>query len=57
VIKSRRVRLAGHLSCTGARRSAHRFVVRKFEGKRPLGGLRYRWGNNIKMNLHPRKAR
>jgi hypothetical protein len=41
----------------GERRSAHRFVVYKFQGKRLLGGLRYRWGNNIKMNLYPHKAR
>jgi len=29
----------------------HRYLVRKPEGKRPLGRPRRRWENNIKMDL------
>jgi hypothetical protein len=29
----------------------HRVLVRKPEGKRPLGRLRHRWEDNIKMDL------
>jgi hypothetical protein len=32
-------------------RNTHRVLVRKPEGKRPLGRPRRRWGDNIKMNL------
>jgi hypothetical protein len=43
--KSRRMRWAGHVARIGAKRNAYRIVVGKPEGKR------YRWVNNIKMNL------
>jgi hypothetical protein len=33
------------------KRNAHRALVRKLEGKRPLGRPRGRWVNNIKMDL------
>jgi len=33
------------------RRVAYRALVRKPEGKRPLGKPRRRWKNNIKMDL------
>jgi len=33
------------------RRGAYRVLVGKPEGKRPLGRTRYRWENNIKMDL------
>jgi len=40
---------------TGARmgegRGVYRFPVGKPEGKRPLGRLRHRWEDNIKMDL------
>jgi hypothetical protein len=32
-------------------RSAYNILVGKFERKRPLGGLKCRWENNIKMDL------
>jgi hypothetical protein len=32
-------------------RGVYRFLVRKPEGKRPLGRPRRRWEDNIKMNL------
>jgi hypothetical protein len=35
----------------GEDRGVHRVLVGKPEGKRPLGRLRRRWENNIKMNL------
>jgi hypothetical protein len=35
----------------GERKSVYRVLVKKPEGKRPLGSPRRRWGNNIKMEL------
>jgi hypothetical protein len=35
----------------GERRGAYRILVKRPEGKRPLGRLRRRWENNIKMDL------
>jgi hypothetical protein len=35
----------------GEDRGVHRVLVRKLEEKRPLGRLRRRWEDNIKMNL------
>ena len=32
-------------------RGVHRVLVGRPEGKRPLGGPRRRWGDNIKMDL------
>ena len=51
VIKSRRMRLAGHVACMGEDRGMHRLLVGKPEGKRPLGRPRRRWEDNIKMDL------
>ena len=51
VIKSRRMRWVGQVACMGEWRGAYRVLVRKLEGKRPLGRPRYRWDNNIKMDL------
>jgi hypothetical protein len=42
VIKSRRMRWAVHVARMGERRSAYRVLVRKPEGKKPLGNLRLR---------------
>jgi hypothetical protein len=33
------------------RRSTHRVLVEKLEGKKPLGRPRHRWEDNIKMDL------
>ena len=35
----------------GERRGAYRFLVWKYEGRRPLGRPRRRWENNIKIDL------
>ena len=51
VIKSRRMRWAGHVARIGDGRGVYRVLVRKPEGKRPLGRLRRRWEDNIKMDL------
>jgi len=42
VIKSRRMRWAGHVLCMGERRGVYRVLVGKAEGKRPLGRPRHR---------------
>jgi len=51
VVKSRRMRWAGHVARIGEGRGVHRVLVGKPEGKRPLGRLRRRWEDNIKMDL------
>jgi hypothetical protein len=45
------MRWAGHVSRRGEGRGVYRVMVGKPEGKRPLGRPRYRWENNIKMDL------
>jgi hypothetical protein len=35
----------------GERRGAYRILVRRPEGRRPLGRLKRRWEDNIKMDL------
>jgi len=42
VIKSRRMRWAGHVARMGEERGAYRVLVGKLEGKRPLGRPRRR---------------
>ena len=51
VIKSRRMRWAGHVACMGERTCVYRVLVGKPEGKRPLGRPKCRWEDNIKMDL------
>jgi hypothetical protein len=51
VIKSRRMRWAGHVARMGERRGAYRVLVGKPEGRRPLGRPRHRWEDNIKTDL------
>jgi hypothetical protein len=51
VIKSRRMRWAGHVARMGEGRGAYRVLVGGPEGKRPLGRPRCRWEDNIKMDL------
>ena len=51
VVKSRRMRWAGHVARMGEDRGVHRVLLGKPEGKRPLGRPRRRWEDNIKMDL------
>ena len=51
VIKSRRLRWAGHVVRMEEGRGAHKVLVGRLEGKRPLGRPRRRWEDNIKMDL------
>ena len=51
VIKSRRMRWAGHVACIGEERGVYRILVGKWEGRRPLGRPRRRWVDNIRMDL------
>jgi len=46
VIKSRRMRWAGHVVHMGEERGVYRVFVGKPEGKRPLGRPRRRWVDN-----------
>ena len=43
--------MGGACSAYGERRGVYRVLVRKPEGKKPLGKLRRRWDNNVKMDL------
>jgi hypothetical protein len=51
MIKSRRMRWAGHVVQMGTKRNAYRILIRKPDGKGPVGRPRYRWVDNIKMDL------
>jgi hypothetical protein len=51
VIKSRRMKWAGHVARMGKGRGVYRILVGRPEGKRPLGRPRCRWEDNIKMAL------
>jgi hypothetical protein len=51
MIKSRRMRWAGHGAPIGEMRNANKILIGKPEGKRPLGRPRRRWEDNIKMDL------
>jgi hypothetical protein len=51
IIKSRRMRWAGHVARMGEKRNAYRLLVGKPEGKRPLGRPRRRWVDNIRMDI------
>jgi hypothetical protein len=51
VVKSRRMRWAGHVARMGEGRGVHRVLVGKPEGKRPLGRPRRRWEDNINMDV------
>ena len=51
VIKSRRLRWAGHVARMGEERGVCRVLVEKPDGKRPLGRPRRKWVDNIKMDL------
>jgi hypothetical protein len=51
VIKSRRMRWAGHVARMWEGRGVYRVLVGKPESKGPLGRPRRRWEDNIKMDL------
>jgi hypothetical protein len=51
IIKSRRMRWAGHVARMGEKRNVYRLLVGKPEGKRRLGRPRRRWMFNIKMTF------
>jgi hypothetical protein len=54
MIKSRRMRWAGHVARMGEKRNAYRILVGNPEGKKPLRRPRRRWVDNIKMDLRDR---
>ena len=51
VIKSRRMRWAGHVARMGEERGVYRVLMGKPEGKRTLRRPRRRWMDNIRMDL------
>ena len=51
VIKSIRLRWAGHVARMQEGRSAFKISTGKTSGKRPLGRPRRRWGDNIRIGL------
>jgi hypothetical protein len=51
VIKSRRMRWAGHVAHLEERIVVYRVLVGKPDGNRPFGRHRRRWEDNIKMDL------
>jgi hypothetical protein len=50
-IKSRRMRLAGHVTSIVEERNVYRVLIGKPEGKRPLERPRHRWEDGIRMDL------
>jgi hypothetical protein len=51
VIKSRRVRWAGHAACMREVRNVYKILVGKPERKRPCGRPRRRWEDNMRMGV------
>ena len=51
LIKSIRMRWAGHVARVGESRGVYWVLVGKLEGKSPIGRTRRRWEDNIKMDL------
>jgi hypothetical protein len=51
MIKSGRMRWAGHVARMGTKRNAFGILMGKPGGKKPLGKPRRRWMDNIKMDL------
>jgi hypothetical protein len=54
IIKSRRMRWAGHVARMGVNRNVYRLLVGKPGGKRPLGRPGHRWVGTIKMDVAER---
>jgi len=51
VIKSTRLRWAGHVARMEKGRGVYRVLAGRPKGKRPLGRPRHRWKDNIKLDL------
>jgi len=51
LLSSRRMRWAGHVARMGEERGVYRVLVGKLEGWRPVGRLRRRWADNIRIDL------
>ena len=51
VIKSRRMRWAGHVARMGEEMGVYKVLLGKPEGKRPLGRPKRRWVDYIRMDL------
>jgi hypothetical protein len=50
-VKSKRMRLAGHVARMGEERKVYNVLVGKTEGRRPLGRPRRRWEDGVRMDL------
>jgi hypothetical protein len=48
---SENIRWVWHVARMGERRNTYRILLRKPEGRRPLGRSRRRWVDNIRMDL------
>jgi hypothetical protein len=57
VIKSRRMRLAGHVARIREMENMYSILVGRSEGKRPLVRPRCRWEDNIRMDLREEDER
>jgi hypothetical protein len=51
VIKSRRMKWVMHVALMGEMRNVYKVLVGNPDGKRPLGGLKRRWEDNIRIDL------
>jgi hypothetical protein len=51
MIKSRKMRWAGHMARMGEKSNAYRILVGKPERERPIGRPRRRWLDNVKMDF------
>jgi hypothetical protein len=51
IIKTRRLRWAGHVARMREKRNGYRLLLGRPEGKRPVGRPRRRWVDNIRMDL------
>jgi hypothetical protein len=51
VIKSRRIKWAGHVASMGEITSVYKVYIQNAERMRPFRRPRYRWEDNIKMGL------
>jgi hypothetical protein len=49
--KTNKMRVAVYVARMGEMRNAHKMLVRKPEGKRPLGKRRHRWEDSIRIHV------